>query len=236
MTNSRAKYIFLMPGVIWILAFTLFPLVYSFGLSLTNYKLGRNPKYIAFENYAEILGIGDEKIDKKAVSTASFSAFLFLGSTASTLFFGTLVAWVFNHDLPFLRQMRAIITMPLFAAPIALGWLGRGAIQRAIGPHQQCARRLGFRPGSTGSSSPCRARLAVMFTDVWQWTPFVFIVVLAAMQSVPDDLYESAQLDTKSRWVLFRWITFPMIAPGPWARSCCCAWSNRLRSSTSLSA
>ena len=52
-----------------------------------------------------------------------------------------------------------------------------------------------------------------MFTDVWQWTPFVFIVVLAAMQSVPDDLYESARLDTKSNWQLFRSITFPMIAP-----------------------
>ena len=45
------------------------------------------------------------------------------GSTAATLFFGTFVAWVFNHNLPFLRQMRAIITMPLFAAPIAVaGW------------------------------------------------------------------------------------------------------------------
>ena len=61
LTNNRAKYLFLMPGVIWILAFTLFPLIYSFGLSMTNYRLGRNPKYIGFENYAEILGIGDEK-------------------------------------------------------------------------------------------------------------------------------------------------------------------------------
>ena len=75
MGNNRAKYLFLMPGVCWILAFTLFPLIYSFGLSMTNYRLGRNPKYIGFENYAEILGIGDEKVDKKAVSTASFSAF-----------------------------------------------------------------------------------------------------------------------------------------------------------------
>ena len=87
MANNRAKYLFLMPGVCWILAFTLFPLIYSFGLSLTNYRLGKNPKYIGFENYAEILGIGDEKVDKKAVSTASFSAFLFLGSTAATLHF-----------------------------------------------------------------------------------------------------------------------------------------------------
>ena len=212
MKSSRAKYFFLMPGVCWILAFTLFPLVYSFSLSLSNYRLGKDPKYIGFENYAEILGIGDEKIDKKAVSTASFSAFLFMGSTAATLIFGTFVAWVFNHNLPFLRQMRAIVTMPLFAAPIALGWLGVVLFNEQSGPINNVLEGIGL--GRVNwFIEPMPARLAVMFTDVWQWTPFVFIIILAAMQAIPDDLYESARLDTKSHWQLFRSITFPMIAP-----------------------
>ena len=212
MMNNKAKYIFLMPAVVWVLLFTLFPLVYSFSLSLTNYRMGRNPKYIGFDNYAEILGIGEEKPDKKAISTASFSAFLFLGSTAATLLFGTFVAWVFNHNLPFLRQMRAIITMPLFAAPIALGWLGVVIFNEQAGPINNILQGVGL-PRINWFIEPMPARFAVMFTDVWQWTPFVFIIVLAAMQAVPDDLYESARLDTKSNWTVFRMITFPMIAP-----------------------
>jgi multiple sugar transport system permease protein len=60
---------------------------------------------------------------------------------------------------------------------------------------------------------PTWARIAVLVTDVWQWTPFVFIVVLAAMQSISDDLYEAASLDTSSNWRLFTGITFPLIAP-----------------------
>ncbi len=212
MKNSKAKYFFLMPGVCWILLFTLFPLLYSFGLSLTNYRLGKNPKYIGFENYAEILGIGEEEPDDKALSTASFSAFLFLGSTATTLIFGTFVAWVFNHDLPFLRQMRAIITMPLFAAPIALGWLGVVIFNEQAGPVNNILQGIGLER-INWFIEPWPARFAVMFTDMWQWTPFVFIIVLASMQAIPDDLYESARLDTKSNWVLFRSITFPMIAP-----------------------
>jgi multiple sugar transport system permease protein len=53
----------------------------------------------------------------------------------------------------------------------------------------------------------------VLIVDVWQWTPFVFIIVLAAMQSIPEELYEAARLDTNSAWTMFRRITFPMITP-----------------------
>src|SRR5260221_12602867 len=55
--------------------------------------------------------------------------------------------------------------------------------------------------------------MAVLITDVWQWTPFVFIIALAAMQSIPDDEFEAARLDTSSDWKIFANITFPHIAP-----------------------
>lgn len=212
MTNTRAKYIFLLPGVAWILIFTLFPLVYSFYISLTDFRLGRQPQYIGFANYAEILGLDGKGGDEKARETAGFSAFLTIGSTTMTLVFGTLIAWIFNHDLPMLRQMRAIITMPLFAAPIALGFLGVIIFNEVNGPINNILQGLGIERVKW-IIDPWGARFAVLITDTWQWTPFVFIVVLAAMQSIPEDLYESARLDTKSNWVMFRRITLPLIAP-----------------------
>ena len=60
---------------------------------------------------------------------------------------------------------------------------------------------------------PWAARFALLMVDTWQWTPFVFIVVLAAMQSIPEELYEAARLDTSSSWRMLTRITLPLIAP-----------------------
>ena len=212
--KNRAKYYFLMPGVIWILLFTLFPLIYSLGLSFSNYRMGRPSSFVGLQNYGQILGIGvaEKDVDMKVRDVAAVSLFNTVGSVTLTLTFGTLLAWIFNHDLPFLRQMRAIITMPLFAAPIAVGYLGVMIFNETSGPVNNILRFLGGK-GVNWIIDPWGARFAVLITDTWQWTPFVFIVVLAAMQAIPEDLFESARMDTKSNWALFRHITFPLIAP-----------------------
>jgi multiple sugar transport system permease protein len=210
--KNNAKYFFLLPGVVWVLLFTLFPLIYSLYLSLNDVRLGRDPRFVGLENYIEILGLDGEGGDEKARDTAAFTAFLSIGSTTLTLLMGTFIAWVFNHDIPFLRQMRAIITMPLFAAPVALGFLGIILFNEVSGPINNILQGLGL-GRVQWFIDPWGARFAVLLIDVWQWTPFVFIVVLAAMQAIPDDLYESARLDTKSSWMQFRYITMPLIVP-----------------------
>jgi multiple sugar transport system permease protein len=211
--GQGSKYFFLLPGVVWILLFTLFPLIYSLYLSFNDVKLGSRPaEFVGMQNYAEILGLDGEGGDQKARDTAGFTVFVTIASTILTLVFGTFVAWVFNHDIPFLRQLRAIITMPLFAAPVAVGFLGVVIFNETSGPINNILQGLGL-GRVQWIIDPWGARFAIAITDVWQWTPFVFIVILAAMQAIPDDLYESARLDTKSNWSQFRHITMPLIAP-----------------------
>lgn len=204
--KSRAKYYFLMPGVSWVLLFTLFPLLYSLYLSFTNARLGKPTQFIGFQNYVNIFS------DQKAGEVASVSLFLTVGSLLLTMAFGTFAAWLFNHDLPGLKSFRAILTMPLFAAPIAVGYMGVVIFNEQHGPINNLISSLGGTPVSWITES-WAARFAVLITDTWQWTPFVFIVALAAMQSVPDELIEAARLDTNSGWRIFRYITFPLIAP-----------------------
>lgn len=204
--KSRAKYFFLMPGVIWVLAFTLFPLLYSLYLSLTNARLGRDTQFIGFQNYINLFS------DQKAGEVALVSAFLTIGSVTLTMLFGTFIAWLFNHDVPGLKALRAILTMPLFAAPIALGYMGVVIFNEQHGPINNVIASLGGTPISW-ITAPWPARFAVLITDTWQWTPFVFIVALAAMQGIPEELYEAARLDTNSAWSIFRQITYPLIAP-----------------------
>ena len=204
--KSRAGLFFLLPGVIWVLAFTLYPLIHSFVLSFHRQKLGRDPKFIGLDNYADIF------TDLRVQETVFTSVFLSVGSVLLTLLLGTFVAWLFNHKLPGLRGFRTIMTMPLFAAPIALGYLGQIVFNETNGPINYILRGLGG-SGVSWITDPIWARIAVLITDAWQWMPFVYVVVLAAMQSISDELYEAANLDTASGWALFRHITFPLIAP-----------------------
>src|SRR5258708_5224462 len=204
--KSGVKYIFLFPGLVWIIAFTVFPLLYSLYLSFTNAQLGKGTTFIGLQNYINIFS------DPKIRDVGSLNIFLTIESTMLTLILGTFIAWLFNHHLPGLRIMRTILTMPLFAAPIAIGYLGVVIFNEQHGPINSLISSVGLTPVNWITDISA-ARMAVLITDVWQWTPFVFIIALAAMQSIPDDVFEAARLDTSSDWKIFANITFPHIAP-----------------------
>lgn len=208
--KSRARYFFLMPGVVWILAFTFFPLIFSLYLSFTNANMRNFTQatwnLVGFQNYASIGS------DLRVGETVVTSLYLTVGSTLLTLILGTFLAWLFNHDLPGLRIFRSILTMPLFAAPIALGFMGLILFNETSGSINSIIRGLGG-TGVRWMTDSWSARTAVLLLDTWQWSPFVFVIILAAMQSIPEELYEAARLDTGSGWAVFRSITFPLIAP-----------------------
>ncbi len=210
MRSNRAGLFFLLPGVIWVLAFTIFPLLYSLVISFQRRRLGREPSWIGFENFAEIF------TDDRVMETVVTSVFLTVGSVVLTLLFGTFIAWLFNQEVPGLNVFRGVMTMPIFVAPIALGFLGKVLFNEQSGPINQFLMTVVPVAEYTGVkwfTTPWGARWAILFADVWQWTPFVFIVILAAMQSISDDLYEAARLDTNSAWTLFSRITLPLIMP-----------------------
>lgn len=219
--RSRARMFFLLPGVIWILAFTIFPLLYSLYLSFTdarmrNFNTGFD--FVGFENYAEVftddrvVGIGSLFSDGRVSGAIDTTIFLSIGSVILTVVLGVFIAWLFNQDIPGLRIFRSILTMPMFAAPIALGFLGLVLFNETSGPINYALRGMGLE-GVKWMTDPWSARTAVLLLDAWQWTPFVFIIILAAMQSIPEELYEVARIDTASSWVLFRHITLPLILP-----------------------
>ena len=138
--KSRARYFFLMPGVIWILAFTIFPLIYSLYLSFTDANMRNFNKtwnFVGLENYAAIF------TDLRVGETIVTSVFMTFGSLILTLVLGTFMAWLFNHDLPALRFFRSVITMPLFAAPIALGFMGLILFNENDGAINSMIRGLG---------------------------------------------------------------------------------------------
>jgi multiple sugar transport system permease protein len=111
------------------------------------------------------------------------------------------------------RFIRSILAMPLFTAPVALGYLGLTIFHEEVGAVNTVLRALGMLNLPAWFSDPWLARLAITIVDVWQWTPFCFLIILAGLQSLPDNIYEAAVLEVASGWQMFRYITLPLIGP-----------------------
>lgn len=204
--SDRVKWLFVLPGVFWILAFTIFPLLYALRLSLHNAIIGRPERFIGLGNYARMLS------DYRLWAALQVTVQFVVVSVFSTVVLGLLLALLFNRKMKGVQFFRALFTTPLFAPPIALGYLGLTLFYEDGGPVNNFLQVLGF-GRVPWLSEGFWAFMAIVLMDIWQWTPFAFIVLLAGLQSLPEEIYEAAALDTSSAFQTFRYITLPMIAP-----------------------
>jgi len=205
--RSRVKYLFVVPGIAWVLIFTIFPLLYSLILSLMHARLGNPYRFNFPDNFVRAVG------DYRFWNALSITVFFVAISVLLTVSLGLGLALLFNRPIRGQRVFRSLFTMPLFTAPIALGYLGLTIFHEEIGAVNTVLRAMGIENLPPWFSAIWPARLAIVLVDVWQWTPFCFLVLLAGLQSLPDEVYEAAALDTSSAWDTFRYITLPMLSP-----------------------
>jgi multiple sugar transport system permease protein len=204
--RSRAKFLFVGPGIVWVLCFTIIPLVWSLYYSFMQVRMGKVIGFVGLQNY--IRAITDYKAQDAAVVTLIFVAF----GVVFTVSIGLGLALLFNRAIRGQHVFRAIFTMPMFTAPIALGYLGLTIFHEDVGAVNTVLRVLGL-PLPHWFSAVWPARFAVILVDTWEWTPFCFLVLLAGLAALPDEIYEAAALDSSNAWDIFRWVTLPLIAP-----------------------
>jgi multiple sugar transport system permease protein len=142
--------------------------------------------------------------------------FIFVaGAVVTEMILGFLIALLMNRELRARGVLRAVMTLPLFATPVALGYLARAIFFEQGGPINAGLSTLGL-PRVPWLSDPAWARVATIIVDVWQWTPFVFIIALAGLQSLPQDVMEASEVDGASGWQGFVYVTMPLMAPILW--------------------
>ncbi|MFQ5867987.1 MAG: carbohydrate ABC transporter permease [bacterium] len=203
---GKKGYLFVIPSITWVFLFTIFPLLYSLRISFYATWYGKLTKFIGLKNYARL--IGDYRFWSAIRVTLTFVTITVLG----TIVLGMVLALIFNRKMQGVRLFRGLFCMPLFTAPVALGYLGVMIFYEEAGPINTLVEALGLTKIPWLSQSGW-AMVAVCLVDIWQWTPFVFLVLLAGLQSLPEEIYEAALLDSSSSWDIFRYITFPLIAP-----------------------
>jgi len=137
--------------------------------------------------------------------------YVFAGITV-TYFLGLGLAILAVQPLPGRRVFRIVFLLPLTITPIGVGYMFRMMTDTSKGPLEPLFSALGL-TGYTWVTDPWAARIAVVIGDAWQWTPFVFIVLLAALEGLDQEVREAAFVDGASKWRTFRHITWPAILP-----------------------
>lgn len=207
--TDRTKYWFLGPAVIWILVFTIFPLLYALYTSFFSFRFGRINQFVGLANFGRLFT--DANLHNGLRVTLTFV----IVTVTIEMLAGFGLALLLNREMRGKNILRAIMILPLFATPVAMGYLGITLFYEINGPVNELIRAFGG-TDIPWLSNPFWAQVAIILIDIWQWTPFVFLVSLAALQGLPADLFEAAEVDGASNWQSFRRITLPLMTPVLW--------------------
>jgi multiple sugar transport system permease protein len=137
--------------------------------------------------------------------------FVFVGIALQYLL-GLGLALLAVQQVPWRRFFRIVFLIPLTITPVGVGYMFLMLTDTSKGPLEPLWVALGLRH-FTWVTDPWLARAAVIIGDTWQWTPFVFIVLVAALEGLDQEVHEAALTDGASRWQSFRHLTFPAILP-----------------------
>ena len=234
--DKRIKLLFLLPAVIWVLTLTIAPLFFSLYLSFTDVKRevvitgveeipvldkNGNPKtrsdgsirtkkvkqkelqikydWVGFKKYKRVIN------DQEYQDAAKFTFIYVIVSVVIEIILGLFLAFLFNRRIYGRGFMRSLMILPIFATPFAIGFMFFTILFEISGP----LAWMGIPFLSNHNWAP----FSVMLVDIWQWTPFCFLVFLAALQGIPDDLIEAATLDTKSAYKIWTSVILPLLQP-----------------------
>jgi multiple sugar transport system permease protein len=202
-----AVWLLLGPCLIYLAAFAIYPLIYSLRLSFTDLTAtDGSGQWVGFRNYLDLL------TDPLFWDAAKNSLVMVASSVFLQVVLGTAMALFFNLDLKGSWIVRGILVLPMLLTPIIVGVMWRALLNPDWGLMNWIIAQLGLEPPNWLGSVEMAMKTVVM-VDVWQWTPFVFVIVYARLQALPQDVFEAAQLDGASAFATFRRITLPLLMP-----------------------
>lgn len=208
-TERKLALLMLTPAIILVFGLTLFPLFSAVYYGLTDLDLS-NPlsgKFLGSFNYYRLLTTDSD------FQQASMRSMLFtIGCIVIQLPLGIGIGLLLNQPLKGQKIYRAVVTLPLVAAPVAVGQIWRIMYHYEFGIIKYITELIfGWSPNWT--ADPNIALTSIIIYDTWQWTPFIALIILAGLQSLPTEPFESAKVYGASSLQIFRYITLPMLRP-----------------------
>lgn len=201
-----APYLFIAPNVTVIAVFMFVPIVFAFYMSLTEWSLIGTPRFVGIDNYRELA------VDPQFWQALYHTILYTLGTVPVSIALGLLVAVWLNRKLPGRTLLRSIYFVPVIISLVAVGLVAAWMFNDNYGVINEMLTAIGLN-GVAWLSSSTWAMPSLILTTLWIRLGFNMVVYLAALQSIPAELYQAAQVDGAGTWRLFRHITWPLLAP-----------------------
>lgn len=212
LSDRAIAWIFIAPTVFLLLAINIFPLAWTIRLSFTNYRVNRpnaDTDWVGLRNYSRILN------DPDVWATMQATAHFLVWTIILQVLIGFTLAWLINQKFKGNDLWTTIIVLPMMLSPAVVGNFWTFLYQPQIGLFNYAVTFFtGGDPTSFSMIGDVHlAPWAIVIVDTWMWTPFVMLICLAGLRSIPDSIYEAAECDRASSWRQFWTITIPMVLP-----------------------
>ncbi len=206
--ERHLRFILLAPAVLLLALLTAFPTVYMFKVAFEKF----NPadptanEFVGLDNFVRLFT--DDKFHNALFNTLTFTATAVTAEFLLGLGFALLVDAYVRR----LNFIKTILLLPMMLPPIAVAIVWKLMYQPQFGVINDLLSRLGIEP-SLWASGHATAMASLILVDIWEWTPFIFLMCLAGLSGLPEEPYEAAELDGANAWQKFRDLTWPFLRP-----------------------
>lgn len=207
--NRTIPYLFLAPAAVVLAVALIYPVGYMVWASFLNWNPSQrigDAEFVGMANYTRLLS--DAQFRESFGVTLSFAAVV----VSVEMVLGVGLALLLDRELRGMTVLRTLFILPMMIAPIVVGLMWRYMYHPTVGTFNRTLTALGFEP-VPWLSDPTWAFVSVVVADVWQWTPFIFILSLAALQSLPRSAMEAARIDGATPLQTIVYIKLPLMLP-----------------------
>ena len=204
----RAAIILVSPAVLVLLALNIFPIAFAVYISLRHWSLSspKPPRFAGWFNYEELTW------DERFINSLWVSGTFILIAVLVEVVLGFALAFVFNRRLRGLETLRKLSLLPVMTMPLVVGLVWFYMLNENFGVTNWFVTLLGS-DRLPFLTDKLLAMLSIALADIWQWTPFVVLVMFAALQALPEYVYEAARMDGLTERQIFWRVTLPLLRP-----------------------
>ncbi len=208
--RNYTPYGFLLPSVITILVVILFPFLMAIYISVNQVNLVTDPGKFFFKGVENFIALTqDSRVSNSIWVTIKYV----VGVVMIETLLGLAIALFLNRNFRGKSLVRTMIILPMFITPVVVALIWRMFYDPTSGILNWGLGVLGLGSEHDWLGNPLLALLAIIVVDVWQWTPFMVLIIMAGLDSLPLDIYEAAYVDGASELQMIRYITLPLILP-----------------------
>lgn len=196
----------MVPMLLFLVLMVALPLAYAGWLSLTNFRFGEGSSFIGLQNYRTMLD------DPEFWNAFRVTFYLYFVSLVLQIILGTYLGMLLNR-LRFARRiLQTILMSPFLMPPVVIGMMWLVILDPSLGAANYILQQLGL-PPSAWFASPQIVVPLMAVLDTWQHAPFVALLVLGGLQTMPDSIDDAAAIDGAHGWSMLRYITLPLLMP-----------------------